>query len=286
MKVISNASQLNSTKNMLQVGQAKGVGLNYKEQNSPKLIKEVNSSDVVNFKGASAIVDDVTDPFRSAARKVIRELHEEAGQKYKAPSEFFHKFTNSEKVSKTLKLVHTDEQLFKNIVTLGLAGALKPMFVLAMPGAKREDKEMTAARNAVGAAAGFGIGYIFMTPISKALEKVMKSENMAKYLGKDYAETLKNTVVADKNKAVLLDDTKLKSIYKTFYKNVADIACSPFKAAVTIALMPYFVKAFFSNKKGKDTEAIKQELAPILTSQFKLSEKEQVFKQFSGGAIK
>lgn len=224
----------------------------------------------------------------------MQELIQEGGKDFKgvknAP-EWAVKFLKSQKVNNALKLVKDNEALFENIITIFLAGLLKPICVLAMPGAEEEDKQMAATKNFVAAVTGFVLSSIILTPISKSVKKVTK--NMAKFkINPEYAKLIdpkwEDIVVGKTKDGKDIMGGYLADAYSTFYKKVADLAITPTKAAITIAFMPYLLNFLFGKKNAAKKAEKEAKINEIIQqhSQLKLNENEQVFKQFAGGAIK
>lgn len=155
-----------------------------------------------------------------------------------------------------LKSVDKNETFYEALTALVVAGMLKPVCVLAMPGAEMEDKQMSATKNSVSAFIGFGLSNLILGPFSSAVNKVVKSLN-----SKNPTEFIKdiNYVDALKNEELvtLANGTKLKSTlgdaFKTTYKKLPDLGVSPMKAALTIALTPYILKLLFGKDKKDKT---------------------------------
>ena len=155
-----------------------------------------------------------------------------------------------------LKSVDKNETFYEALTALVVAGMLKPVCVLAMPGAEMEDKQMSATKNSVSAFIGFGLSNLILGPFSSAVNKVVKSidsKDPTKYI-KDinYVDALKNEELV-----TLANGTKLKSTlgdaFKTTYKKLPDLGVSPMKAALTIALTPYILKLLFGKDKKDKT---------------------------------
>lgn len=153
---------------------------------------------------------------------------------------------------KVLHSVNKNETFYEAVVALGVAGILKPICVLAMPGAEMEDKQMSATKNFVSAVAGFGLSNLILSPCSDAVNKITKSfdsKNPTQYIkDMDYINALKNEELLAGMKSTLGDS------FKTTYKKVWDVGVSPLKAGITLALMPYVLKALFGDKKKKKEE--------------------------------
>ena len=158
-----------------------------------------------------------------------------------------------------LKSVDKNETFYEALTALVVAGMLKPVCVLAMPGAEMEDKQMSATKNSVSAFIGFGLSNLILGPFSSGVNKVVKSidsKDPTKYIkDMNYVDALKNEELI-----TLANGTKLKSTlgdaFKTTYKKIPDLGVSPMKAALTIALTPYILKLLFGkDKAGKKEKA-------------------------------
>jgi len=160
-----------------------------------------------------------------------------------------------------------NEAKVKAALALGLAGILKPMCVLAMPGAEKEDKQFTATKNSLSAFIGYLLSCAILDPISSGVNKFL--DNPKKYLPEDnwliktFDEESKEPfkiltsadIKAGRKQAAKNGKpfyvTDMKSGFKTVYKNGLGIIVAPLKAAITIALMPYVLKFIFGDSKGK-----------------------------------
>lgn len=183
-----------------------------------------------------------------------------AKQAGKANSNWAAKLASSEKFNAILDFAERNESKVAAVMSLGLAGILKPIVVLAMPGAKREDKEVTATKNALSAGIGYGLSCAILDPISSGVNKFIK--NPEKYLPKN------NKLVKElaKNKAedfVILTKEEMKKLpyksntlnaFKSTYKKGLGLIVAPLKAALTIAIMPYVLKVLFGDKAKKHDE--------------------------------
>lgn len=160
-----------------------------------------------------------------------------------------------------IKSVHKNETFYEAVAALVVAGMLKPICVLAMPGAEMEDKQMSATKNAVSALIGFGLSNLILSPFSNGVNRVNDSLK-----GKNPTQYIKNTNLIDALKSEELITTasgkQLKSTlgdaFTVAYKKIADIGVSPLKASLTIALTPVVLNALF----GKNTKKKKEEQKP------------------------
>lgn len=276
-------------------------GLDHGSENLGASINNNRPAKSVNFGGSASL--NTQKIIQGALNDLIQDGAKDFKGIKKAPN-WAVGFLNSAWVVDKLKLVKDNEAKFENIITIFLAGLLKPICVLAMPGAEKEDKQVAATKNFVAAVTGFVLSTSVLTPVSKAVKKVTKdSASFVKYLGesqKDYIKLInpefEDTVVGIAKDGKKIMGGSLSDAYSTFYKKVADLAITPTKAAITIAFMPHLLKLLFGDKNKKNKEAKPEvqniqnapETAQVENSihKIQLSEKEQVFKQFSGGLLK
>ena len=254
-------------------------------KNTDKNLYKNRPAKSVNFSGSASF--DTQKIIKSA----LKELVEEGGKDFKGVKDapqWAVNFIKSDKVNHALKLVKDNEALFENIITIFLAGLLKPICVPARPGAEEEDKQMAATKNFVAAVTGFVLSSLILTPISKSVKKVTK--NMSKFgINPEYAKLIdpkwEDIVVGKTKDGKDIMGGYLADAYSTFYKKVADLGITPTKAKITITFMPYLLNALFGKRnKAKEEAAKTNNSQPI--GQIQLNEKEQIFKQFGGGIVK
>ncbi len=201
----------------------------------------------VNFKGNPKLITNaVLESLDTVAQSTLK-AHPE-----KDIPKWTQKWSNHPYFKKLLNAVNENEAKFEAVMALGFAGVLKPLCVLAMPGAEMEDKEMAATKNTVSAMIGFCLSCIILNPCSNAVNKILKSfksKNPTKYIkDPEYVKALlsEEIDVAKKHQSTLADS------FKSTFKKMGDIGVSPLKAATTIALTPVVMKAIFGDKKKKN----------------------------------
>ena len=241
----------------------------------------------VNFSGSASLCDDTAKIIQKSLNKVINEgVKEYKG--IKKPGNFAYKIIDSDFFNKALRLVKNNEAKFENIITIFLAGMLKPICVLAMPGAEEEDKQMAATKNIVAAVTGFFLSNLILTPVSKGVKEVTK--NLAKYIHDPvYRKLIDSNEFGDEIITTLKSGKKLRpgdlaDAFSTFYKKVPDLAITPTKAAITIAFMPHLLNFLFGKRKAKRAAAKKAQMEAqqpkIIVN---IGKDKETYKQFLGG---
>lgn len=163
------------------------------------------------------------------------------------------RFGGSDIFKKVLHSVEKNEAFYEAFCALGVAGVLKPICVIAMPGAEMEDKQMSAVKNSASAITGFLLANLILGPCSEAVNKInkkpaeyIKNEQFLKRLtSEEILPNMKNT---------------LKDSFTSCYKKGLDVCVSPLKAKITIALTPIIVGALFSKRNKAKKEAQKKQM--------------------------
>lgn len=139
------------------------------------------------------------------------------------------------------------------LVSLVVAGGLRPATNLAMAGKKDKEDSIYAASHAISSALiGFAVSSIVMAPFSAAFKKI--KENPKKYL-----QGLENVLGVEK-----IGPRKLeKSIAYKKLSKIAQFVPDTLvlgipKAMLTIALIPPILKYVFHMEKGQKKDAPKQ----------------------------
>ena len=280
-----------SCRNNESVHYKKGVH-KFKEDNSIDLKRPAES---VSFSGSVS----------SNAAKTISSL---AASKDKL--DLTDKLARSKTFHKMAYYSEDNEAKVKALLALGLAGFLKPMCVLAMPGAEEEDKQFTATKNALSAFIGYLLSCAILNPISSGVNEFLN--NTKDYLPEDNwlvqtfkeeskkgfsitpskeMKRLKAEAIKNKEKFYVTD---MKPAFKTVYKNGLGVLVAPAKAALTIALMPFVLKFVFGDSKGKK-KIKEQEQRPLpaeilnnstLTAvNFNSNNMDKIFDNFTKGGL-
>lgn len=211
-----------------------------------------------------------------------------------------------------LKFVKDHNIAGSALMSLFLAGALRPVTILALPGKKdKEDKIYAAGHSMASGLIGFGISTAVTTPWDDGVKKIMDNyknhydtviDNLKNNTAKE-PEPLKYNFKLLKNKyeklvelqkGALKDPVLKRDCLKYIdtlalqMKNITDWVISVPRAMLTIALIPPILKYVFGMEKKK-----KQEAAP--DSQNKISDTtkgtmistkmmlQKSIKEFTGG---
>lgn len=129
--------------------------------------------------------------------------------------------------------------------------SLKPLTIMALPGAKEEDKQYAATKALLGAAVDFSIASTLIPPIEHILKSFNKKINNDGFL-KENEQHLKK---------YFNNKTNFKAFEKVtsyFPKYVA----VPLRSALTIALIPPTLKLLFPEVSKRKEEAKTNELVP------------------------
>ncbi len=174
--------------------------------------------------------------------------------------DIFTKLASSKRFNHLVNFAEENEAQIKAVLALGMAGMLKPICVLAMPGAEKEDKQFTATKNAISAFMGFLLSCAILNPISAGVNEFLKHPE--EYLGKDndlvnrFAEDKKEVFKTQTFKERWFSTYKMNEsgAFKTTYKNALGLFVAPAKAALTIALMPLVLKFLFGDRAKKENK--------------------------------
>lgn len=167
----------------------------------------------------------------------------------------------NETFNKLLDFTEKNESKLSAILSLGLAGVLKPICVLAMPGAEKEDKQMTATKNCLSACVGHMLTCAILDPISAGVNRFLDNPNayikedkkgLIEQFAKDKAEQFR--VHTTQELRSLKYKTNTYNAFKTTYKKSLGLIVAPLKAAITIALVPHVMKFLFGDKKKQKAE--------------------------------
>ncbi len=222
-----------------------------------------------NFKKKVAIVAGTSAALIAGTTALVLNLKKAGGGNLAKGIALNQKFYNAASYSEK------NEAFVKNAIALGLAGILKPICVLAMPGADEKDKQFTATKNMLSAFIGFGLTSAILGPINYGVERFMK--NPQNYLpeGHKIIENFKNAMakeyvvdISKKPKFTLVDRwIKRKEppqycdyydAFKVTYKNAPGLITAPLKAYLTIKSMPFILKVVFGEDRKKKKEAQEQ----------------------------
>lgn len=153
-------------------------------------------------------------------------------------------FIRSKTFDKALELAN-NLAMFESIFFFAIAVTLKPLTIMALPGAKEEDKKYAATKAFLGGCVDFAISSAILYPITEVVKRFRKKIEENPTILTEKVQHLKN-----KNK---LDNLNKVLGYAPKYLLV------PVRSAMTIALIPPTLKYLFPEeaKKLKDKKDTK-----------------------------
>lgn len=146
------------------------------------------------------------------------------------------KFIRSKKFDSILKKAN-DLALTESLIMFGIAVTIKPLTIMLVPGAKEEDKRYAATKALLGGSVDFAIATIFITPVTKVLEKF-----------NELAE--KNPKLITDKVSYLKDPKNLKN-FKKITEYGPKFLLVPVRSLLTIALIPPTLKYLFPDEAKK-----------------------------------
>lgn len=189
------------------------------------------------------------------------------------------KLVKSQKFNGWLKFALEQEALISAIITLGLGATIKPILTIMMPGAEHKDKVSIAAKHIVSAVVGFALSWLVLKPIGVGVTKITK--NPAKYL--KHNQEFLDKLLAKGSKDAAKGTTSYGDAFEAFWKNCADSAISPMKAALCVILTPMVTNVLNSgkNKKAQESKELEHDLVTLRDFDAKNINE---FKAITGGA--
>ncbi len=140
-------------------------------------------------------------------------------------------FTNKY-IKKFLNMATDNPAVFDALFALGLTCILRPVSIMTLPGSKnnKEDKKYAAAHSIASGVIAYLMSLVLFYPIAEAMKKIMaKPEHF--------------------NLKYLLKDKKALDAAGSYMKKLPEAALAPFRAIVTIALIPVILENVFGWKK-------------------------------------
>lgn len=157
-------------------------------------------------------------------------------------------FLKSEKLANFLKGMN-DVSWIESIFVCLLSLTIKPLAVMATPGAKKEDKQYSAAKSFVSGFVDFGLSTATILPITYAVNQFGKKINDPNYANKIT------------QKIGYLKDKKKFDAFKKTVGYIPKFLMIPVRSALTIALITPTMKYLFpdhkKNNKEKDKNFLK-----------------------------
>ena len=136
-------------------------------------------------------------------------------------------------------------------VGLILAGVLRPMAIMSLPGKKDKDDKIYASGQAVASGViGFAFSTLITTPLDDAIDKVKK--NPGKFAATKLAKLKEIGKTADSELKRNIAKRTAESL-ETCLKNIPDWIIAVPRSILTIALIPPILKYVFGMEKKKKT---------------------------------
>ena len=134
-------------------------------------------------------------------------------------------------------------------VGLILAGVLRPMAIMSLPGKKDKDDKIYASGQAVASGViGFAFSTLITTPLDDAIDKVKK--NPSKFTATKLAKLKELSKTADSELKRNIAKRTVESL-ETCLKNIPDWIIAVPRSILTIALIPPILKYVFGMEKKK-----------------------------------
>ncbi len=176
-------------------------------------------------------------------------------------SDFFCKIVKSKKFNVAARCALEKEAMFAAFTTLVLGATIKPILTILMPGAEQKDKVSIASKHIVSAVVGYALSWLVLKPIGVGVTKITK--NPAKYL--KHNQEFLDKLLDKTTKEAAKDSTSYSDAFEAFWKNCADSAISPMKAALCVVFTPMVTNVLNSgkNKKAQEAKELEHELVTL-----------------------
>lgn len=217
-------------------------------------------------------------------KKAINELAKGAAELVKT-TENAGKIYTSKVIKNLLSKAANNQMMFSALFALGLTCFLRPATIMATPGQKKnlDDKKFASAHSIASGVIGYVMSIAVSKPISDGIKRI--SEAPKEYFkktdkdGKLVAYYLSESLESKKFKRSKMFD-KARTIINMGHETVI----APFKAIITIALIPPILKYVFGLEKKPHSKteptSITQNYAAI---NFKSNQHPKAFQSFMGG---
>lgn len=152
--------------------------------------------------------------------------------------------------SKFLKTAHEHNIATASLIALGLAGVLRPITIMSLPGKKNKEDKIYASGHSIASGV---IGFIASTIVTSPLDTAMKmyTDNSKFWKKNSIYKQLQDELKSLKEPAAIkLQAAKIEA-FKTAMKNIPDWFIAVPRAMLTIALIPPILKYVFGIEKKK-----------------------------------
>lgn len=173
------------------------------------------------------------------------------------------KVRNFFKNPKFLKFLEktNDVAWMESIFMFAIATTIKPITILAVPGAKDEDKKYAATKAFLGGVVDFSIGTLFILPVTLKLKKFHKKIEANPKIITEKVPFLKCKAKFD--------------VFKDAVAYAPKFLLLPVRSAITIALIPPTLKFLFPEEAKKLHEKKKRQNSLV----------RRISPQFAGGVL-
>lgn len=193
---------------------------------------------------------------------------------------FWDKLSNSKKFQKLAEIFEEQGPIGAALVSLVVAGGLRPATNMAMTSKKDREDGIYAASHAISSAViGFVVSSVVMAPFGSAFKKI--KSNPEKYL-----QGLEKLLDLESIGARRLEKSKpYKKLSKVAQFAIDSVVLGIPKAMLTIALIPPILKYVFHMEKGKkkDSAPVQQQAQQPMNDYSKNLVNSPVFKEVQGG---
>lgn len=177
-------------------------------------------------------------------------------------------------VKKFLYNADENQVLFSAGFALILTCLFRPAAIMVIPEKEKnkDDKKYAAAHSIASGVIGYAISAIITKPIANAIGKIIQEPTKYFKKGAKY----------------LMEDKKAMDAASTYLNRMPDLIMAPFKAIITIALIPPILKHVFGweKKSGKESKVSTPMINDYSTLNFnsKTPHAKKAFQNFMGGS--
>lgn len=181
------------------------------------------------------------------------------------------------------------------LISLILAGMLRPATIMALPGDKDRDDKIYASGHAMASGIiGFVISTAVTSPFDESIIKVFENKKFQRGKLKEMSAEIERLgklkeakTITEEAKKQLKSLMQKKEALNTLVKNIPDWIIAVPRAILTIALIPPILKYVFGMEKKKNKTKQAEQANALQNAQIKSAKQDfiekDVFKNFKGG---